>query len=119
VKKIKIIFSGFTLFLIPFIASAQSLQGGTLNLKRFFMEEFLRGSLVLAFLFFAVNAIRFFVMEATEEEGRRKAKTLAIYGIAAVVFILSFFGLIMFLTESVGLEGQSAPKSDYEVLHTP
>lgn len=111
----KIISGSAILFLIPLVSSAQSLQVLTLSIGRFFAEEFLRFLIIIAFLFFVINTIRFFVIEATEEEGRRKAKTLAIYGVAAFIFMISFYGLVNFLTESIGLEGVSSPINDYEL----
>lgn len=63
----------------------------------------------IAFLFFIVNIIRYFVIESSEQEGRKKAKALAFYGVAAFVIIVIFWGIIDFFAESIGLDGNTTP----------
>jgi len=58
----------------------------------------------IAFLFFVINAIRFFVIGGATDEGKEKSKQLAVYGVAAFVFILLFWGLVNLFTSSLGLE---------------
>ncbi len=48
----------------------------------------------IAFFVFVINTIRFFILESAEEEGRKKAKDLAIYGISAFVIIVSLWGIV-------------------------
>ncbi len=67
----------------------------------------------LAFLFFVWNAMRFFIVEAANEEGRRRARLLAAYGIAAFVLILVFWGVVYMLTISLGLGGRTQVCPDY------
>jgi len=69
----------------------------------------------IAFLFFIINVVRYFVIGSTSDEGREKAKSLAIYGVAAFVFIIVFWGIINMLTSSLGYQNGVQPNSDYVV----
>ncbi len=48
----------------------------------------------LAFLFFIVNVVRYFIVGGAEEEARKKARGLALWGIGAFVLIVSLWGII-------------------------
>ncbi len=75
--------------------------------------EFLTGFLVflnrvivpllmtIAFLMFIINAVRYFIIESAEEDGREKAKQLAIYGIAAFVIITSIWGIVNLISKDI------------------
>jgi len=69
----------------------------------------------LAFLFFVVNAIRFFVLGGASQEGRDKAKSLVIYSVIALVILLIFWGIVNIIAGSLGLGGCDAPASDYVI----
>ena len=97
----------------PLVSFAAGLQDVTLNIQIFFSDFLLPTLMTIAFAFFVINVIRFFIFEGDQEEGREKAKRLAIYGVAAFVFLVLFFGLINLLTESTGLEGKAPVISDY------
>jgi hypothetical protein len=73
----------------------------------------------VAFLFFCINVFRFFVLEGHSEEGRKKAKDLAIYSVAAAVFLIIFWGIINLLVESSGVQGQDQPCPDYIQQYDP
>lgn len=104
-----------SLFLFtPFVASAQSVQTILPNLVSFLNSTIVPFLLGIAFLFFVINAIRFFVIGGSNEQDRDKAKSLAIYSMAAFVFIIIFWGLINILSSSIGLDKGTQPKSDYE-----
>jgi len=105
------------LFLLPLISFAQttgSLQGlieGTLGLINDVLIPFVLG---IAFLIFVINAIRFFVVGGSTDEGKENAKSLALYSIGAFVLILSFWGLINIITRGIGLaDDPCIPGSDY------
>jgi len=71
----------------------------------------------IAFLFFVINAIRFFVIGGATDEGKEKSKQLAVYSVAAFVFILLFWGLVNLFTSSLGLDriGEMTSRcTDYE-----
>jgi hypothetical protein len=73
----------------------------------------------LAFLFFVVNAFRFFIVGGANEEGREKAKSLAVYGVLAFVLIIIFWGIVGLLTSSLGLQAlgeRTEICSDYDPL---
>lgn len=101
------------IFLLPLITHAQTLQVFLANFLVFtngYLIPFLLG---VAFLFFIINVVRFFVIGSTSEEGRDKAKALAIYGVAAFVFIVIFWGLINLFVFSFGFNNTPAPAQDY------
>ncbi len=82
--------------------SAQALLGG--------IGDFINGVLIplllgIAFLFFVINAVRFFVIGGSSDEGQESAKNLALYGIATFVFILSFWGIVNVLGSGLGTTG--------------
>ncbi len=58
----------------------------------------------IAFLVFVWNAIKYFVVNSTTDEGRENAKSLALYSVAAFIFILSFWGIVNILTDGIGLD---------------
>ncbi len=67
----------------------------------------------IAFFFFIWNAARFFVFKGTTEEGQDSAKRLMIYGIAAMVLMLSLWGLVRLMTGALGVNRHSAPCPDF------
>lgn len=99
--------------LLPLVSHAQDVQSFLENFLLFLNNSVIPFLIGVAFLFFTYNAIRFFVLEGSSEEGRGKAKTLAIYGVAAFVLIITFWGIINLLTSSIGLDDCDAPQSDY------
>ena len=107
-----------TLLLFPGITFAQqTIQNLLVNLMGFLNDFFIPFLLAIAFLFFVINVIRFFVIGSTSEEGREKAKNVAIYSVLAFVLIVTFWGIINLLASSIGLEGCSQPQSDYVLSH--
>jgi hypothetical protein len=106
-------YSFLALLLLPTATHAQSLQTFIPNLVGFLNTVFIPFLLGIGFLFFAINAIRYFVFSSAEEQGREKAKSLAIYGVAAFVIIVVFWGVINLITASIGLGGTAPPQPDY------
>lgn len=102
-----------TLVAFPAIASAQSLQNLLTNIPIFFNNVLIPFLFGIAFLIFVINAVRFFIIEGSNEEGRKKAKALAIYSVAAFVFLIIFSGIVNLLVETTELGGKDAPVSDY------
>jgi succinate dehydrogenase/fumarate reductase cytochrome b subunit len=111
---IRVTLASVLFFSLPLITSAaETLQSFLPNFLKFLNDIVIPFLIGIAFLFFIINAIRFFVVGSSSEEGREKAKSLAIYGIAAVVFIIIFWGIVNMLTTSFGLDGCTQPLSDY------
>jgi hypothetical protein len=83
--------------------------------------EFLNSTIIpfmlgMAFLAFVINVIRFFVIGSSSPDSQAKAKSLAVYGIGAFVFIIVFWGIVGLLSSSLGLNTNrpsQIPSSDY------
>jgi len=58
----------------------------------------------LAFLFFVINAVRFFVVGGANSDSKEKARSLAVYGLLAFVLIIVFWGIVGLLSSSLGLQ---------------
>ncbi len=69
--------------------------------------------MALALLFFVFNAFRYFIMSGDNEQGKEQAKSLALYGIAAFVLIISFWGLVNLLVSGLGVGGDNYVTPDY------
>jgi len=114
-------YSAVLLFLIPTLSFAQADTTGSLQALLTGIGGFLNGVVIpfilaIAFIVFVVNVVRFFVIGGASDEGQKNAKNLAIYGIGAFVFILSFWGIVNLLVAGVGLENESCAEvsiSDY------
>lgn len=97
---------------LPAVTHAMSLQEAVGNFTVFLINIIVPFLLGLGFLFFAINVIRYFVAGSGNDEGREKAKSLAIYSVLGFVVILVFWGIVNMLTQSIGLTG-NVPTSDY------
>ena len=108
------------LFCLPSLVFAQAPSGG-LQLFLYNIPLFLDNVIIpflfgIAFLVFVWNVIRFFVIEGSNEEGRKKAKDLAIYSVAAFVFLMIFWGIVNMLISSLGFYNlQPCPDYIYKV----
>lgn len=111
--KLKI--GSFLLIALPVLATAQeiSAQGFIAKFLVFSNSTLIPFLLGVAFLFFLINVIRFFVIGGDVEDERTKAKSLAIYGVLAFVIIVVFWGIINLLSGSLGFAGTDAPTPDY------
>lgn len=100
--------------LLPKMVFAQELQTLIVSFTEFMNVTILPFLMTLAFLFFIYNITRFFIIESSNEDGREKAKSLAMYGVLAFVMVVIFWGLINMLTTSIGLDKcLDGTKSDY------
>jgi hypothetical protein len=89
---------------ISMAAGSNGLQDVFPALFSFFNDYLIPFLLGIAFLIFVINAIRFFVVNGSTEEGRENAKNLALYSIGVFIFILSFWGIINIFTNGIGLD---------------
>ena len=121
-KRIFLLAVSFTLLPLLTIAQAPAaspatggngLQNFFKNLLTFIDTKLIPFLIGLAFLFFVINAIRYFVFEGAEEEGREKAKNLALYSVLAFFTMVVFWGIVNLLASSTGLQGKAAPVPDY------
>lgn len=103
----------FVLLLAPAVTHAQTVQTLFSGIGEFLNGIVIPFLLGIAFLFFIINVIRFFVLQGHSQDGREKAKNLTIYSIAAFVLIIIFWGIVNMLASSIGLEGKNQPQSDY------
>lgn len=97
----------------PAITHAQSVQNLLVSIVNFLNNTLIPFLLGLGFLFFAINAIRYFVIGGSNETEQEKAKALALYGILAFVLIIAFWGIVNVLVDGIGLGGECQPHSDY------
>ena len=77
--------------------------------------------LTLAFLFFLINVVRFFIYGSSNEDGQKNAKSLALYGISTFVIIVCFWGLINFMIDGFGFNAAPCAdmRSDYLRITDP
>lgn len=101
------------LVFVPFITHAATIQTLLSNVLQFISKSVIPFLFGLAFLFIVINVFRYFILKGADEEGQKKAKSLIVYGVAAFVFLATFFGIVNLLSKSTGLEGKSAPEADY------
>lgn len=109
-KKVSIATTVFLLF--PFVTHAQNLLSLVINFVEFINGVLIPFLLGIGFLMFVINVVRYFVLGSANEEGRDKAKKLAIYSVSAFVLIVTFWGIINLLTGSINIGG-GQPRNDY------
>ncbi len=112
-------FAWLAILLLPRLSHAQDAQTFIANSIIFIETTLIPFLIAIAFLFFVYNVVRYFVFEGNNEDGREKAKSLAIYGVAAFVIIIIFWGVVNLLTSSIGLDTVGNPNdliSDYVQL---
>ena len=74
--------------------------------------DFLTGTiipflLVIATLFFVWNVTRYFIIGGANQEAQEKARSFALWGILAFVFIVSLWGIVMLVVNGLGLDNRS------------
>ncbi len=102
--------------LTPSFALAQfspSLQNFFRGLMTFFDSTLIPFMFGIAFLIFAINVVRYFVAGAGNKDVQENAKSVALYGVMAFVFITIFWGIVNMFVDSTGLEGCRPITSDY------
>lgn len=79
---------------------------------KFANDVLLPGLFALSFIYFALNMFKLFVQEAASDEYAER-KQAVIYSIAALVLIISFWGLINFFTRGLGAFQKDPITPDY------
>jgi len=105
----------------PFIAHAQGLDDFFKNLIVVIENVFIPFLFGIAFLFFVINVVRFFVVQSNNQEGREKARSLISFSVMGFVFVVIFWGAINLLASSIGLDDTATtglPCSDYMDMGT-
>lgn len=69
--------------------------------------------LTIAFLVFIWNIVQYFIIGGSNEESQGKARSHALWGIAAFVLILSFWGIINLFSSSLGFNTINSIIPDY------
>jgi len=83
------------------------------NILVFFNTTLLPAIIAFAGFFFLVNVLRYFIIGGANEESQQKARTLATWGIAALVFIVSLWGIVNLLVSGFGFTGAFSRTPDY------
>lgn len=91
-----------------------------MNIQRFLLEilQFLNDAVIpfliaIAFLFFLWNATKYFIIQSDTEEGRRKARQLALWGIIAFVVIVSIWGITNLFVEGLDIDRERDVTPDF------
>jgi hypothetical protein len=110
-------FLGTALLTLPATTHAQGLNDLLSNTTTFISSTLIPFLFGIAFLVFIINAVRFFVVQSGNQDGQENARNLITYSVLAFVFLAIFYGVVTLIAGSIGLEGDSQPKSDYEDLN--
>jgi hypothetical protein len=96
------------------LAAAASDVQGFLRLTLLFINNVIIPLLFsIALLFFLVNAARYFIIGGSDSDNQKKAKTMALYGIGAFVFLVSIWGIVNMLVVGLGFRDTRARCPDY------
>ncbi|MCH8171006.1 MAG: hypothetical protein IIB07_07750 [Bacteroidetes bacterium] len=98
----------FIILSLQGLPASDNLQELLLSIIKGMSEVLIPFLFALALLFFIFNVVRYFFIEVNNPDGKDKARKLAIYGIAAFVFILVLWGIVNLLVGGVGF-GRSQP----------
>lgn len=104
---------GAILSLSPSITHAAGLEDLIKGFVGFLSDVIIPFLFAIAFLIFAFNVIRYFVLGGASEEGRDKAKNLAIYSVLAFVVLIVFWGIVNTVSSLLGFGGTTQPTADY------
>lgn len=104
-----------TLLILPLLtnASPHGVQEILVTISLFLRDIIIPILFSIAFLFFIINIVRYFILESANEESRKKAKSSAGYGIGAFVFLLTLWSLIAILIQGIGIESGESLCPDY------
>jgi hypothetical protein len=105
-------FTVLSVLLLPQLVSAQSVQALLTNTVSFIGTAVVPFLLGIAFVIFVINIVRFFILGADNTDSKDSARSLAIYSIAAFVFLVIFWGIVNMFNSALGV--RNAPvQSDY------
>lgn len=107
-------YAPLALLLFPAVTYAQTAQSFVTNLTNWLGAVFVPFLIGIAFLFFVINVIRYFVIGAGDKDAQEKARAAATYGVLAFALLVTFWGIINMLTSSLGLECDSFESKDIQ-----
>ncbi len=108
----KLFIATFALIMLPILPVSAALTTGTgfggietmfLNLLTFINSVLLPFVLALGFLMFVWGLVLYFIIGSSNDESKEKGKSLMIWGIAAFLIIVIFWGIISLLSTSLGI----------------
>lgn len=105
--------------LLPFVTFATSHGKGFDDLNTFFGQAsaFISKTLIpvllaIAFLFFVVGMVRYFLYAQDDNtEGKKSGKNLMYWGILAFVLMVSIWGIVTLVSEGLNLGGEDLKKT--------
>ncbi len=89
----------------------ESLQHLIISLSSFINGVLIPFLFALALLFFIYHTFKYFILEGGE--AKEEAKTMAIYGIAAFVILVSIWGIVNLIMSGLGLRQNDPITPDY------
>ncbi len=117
-----IIISATAVFLIPFLTLASQSMSNISDVGSFIINIingiFVPVLIAIAFIVFIYGIATAFIFNAGDAEKRKEGKNIMGYGLIGFFIMLSVWGLIFILTNSVGLNN-SVPSLPTSVQVTP
>ena len=89
----------------------ESLQHFIISLSTFINGVLIPFLFALALFFFIYHTFSYYIKDGGED--KEKAKTMAIYGVAAFVVLVSIWGLVNLLMSGLGLRNNDPITPDY------
>lgn len=114
--KLRIFVGTLSVFVLPFLASAQAEPGsqvtGLITVFGEWVNTLIPIALALGLLFFLYAIVKF-LLSAGDEEKRKDAKSMMIWGVIALFVMVSVWGLVGFIGNTFGVSqggGIGAPE---------
>ncbi len=115
-KKIGYYLTSIALFVLPFVAGAQTAvqpkidSSGTLKVFLISILDFINGVLIpfilgIGFLLFVWGMFQYFIAGGADDEAKTKGKSLMLYATLGFVLIIVFWGVINVVANGTGLGG--------------
>ena len=104
-------------FMVPAFTYAapgkDTLQELLVTLSGFLKDILIPFLFGIAFLFFLINMVRYFIIGGANQAAREKAKRSATYGLAAFVFLFTLWGIVAIIVDGVDIEESTSICPDY------
>ncbi len=84
--------------------NGMDLQTLLANILKFLNTTIIPLLMAIAFLVFIWNIARYFIIGGANEESQEKARSLALWGIAAFVVMISLWGIVNLFVNGLGLK---------------